>query len=165
MFVIRCIAVIFFLLVAQTSWIPRLRIGGIGPDLFLGLVLVLALRKGTTWGVWSGVVLGLLLGVEEPATLGSESLALGLTGLAVGQASRSVDKQNPFVLVLLLILSALITETVRTLFTAGGNPGNAFLLWWRWVPGSVLYTAVFVPIFAYVSARLLGIRGWISGAA
>jgi rod shape-determining protein MreD len=165
MFVVRCIAAVFVLLVSETSWLPKLRIGGIGPDLFLGIVFVLALRKGTSWGVWAGFFLGLLIGAEEPASLGSESLALVLAGLVIGRASHSVDKQNPIVLVLLLILSSLVAETVRVIWLAKGSPGATFLLWWRWVPGSVIYTAILVPVLGWVAARLLGVRGWISSAA
>jgi rod shape-determining protein MreD len=165
MFVLRSVVVLFFLLVAQTTWIPRLRIAGIGPDLMVGLVLVLALRRGTSWGVWAGFLVGLLLGVEDPAALGVDSLALGLAGLAIGRAGRSMDKQNPFVLVILLMLAALIADTVRVIWMAGANPGDMVVLWFRWALPSVIYTATFVPLLAWASARVLGLRGWISSAA
>jgi rod shape-determining protein MreD len=165
MFVLRCIAVVFFLLVAQTAWLPQLAIHGITPDLILGMVFVLALRRGANWGIWSGFLLGLLVAVAEPASLGVESLAFGLTGWVVGRAARSVDKQNPVVLVVLLTLAALISNTVRVLWSSGANPGDALLLWFRWALPSSLYTAAFVPILAWVSARLLGLRSWVSGAA
>jgi len=165
MFVVRVITVVFFLLVFQTTWVPRIRIGGVGPDLLLAVVFVLTLRRGLMWGVWTGFILGLLLSVEEPATLGTESLGLCLAALAIGKAARSVDKQNPIVLVLLLVIASLITETVRVLWLSISGGGSLPFLWLRWALPSMLYTVILIPLLGWVSARVLRIKGWISSAA
>ncbi len=165
MFLVRWATVVFLLLISLSTWVPHIRIAGVGPDLLLGVVFLLALRKGPVWGAWAGFVVGLLAGVEQPSALGAESMALALAGLVVGRASASVDRGNPIVLVILLFCAALIAETMRVIWMAGGNPGSILLLWLRWaLPGS-LYTTLVLPLLAWAAAAVLGLRGWLAGAA
>jgi rod shape-determining protein MreD len=164
MFLLRCIVLVFVSLVLQTTWMVRFRIGGIQPDLLLGIVFLLALRKGNNWGVWAGFAIGLLVGVEEPSSLGVESLALGLTGLLLDRARAGVDRQNPIVLVLLLFISSILADSIRVLWISGFSPASAFLLWVRWALPAALYTTLVLPVLAWASGRILGMKGWVSGA-
>jgi rod shape-determining protein MreD len=164
-FVVRWATAVFFLLMLQVTWVSKLRIAGVGPDLFLGVVFVLALRRGVGWGVWTGFVLGLLIGVEQPAGLGLESLALCLAGLVVGRGARSLDRTNPLVMVVLLLASSLTAETVRVFAMAGKDVGAVPLLFCRWALPGAIYTMLFLPLLAWVVIQILGRRDWLTGAA
>jgi rod shape-determining protein MreD len=161
----RLIVVVFLVLVSMATWVPRVRIAGVGPDLILGVVFFLALRRGAAWGVWTGVLLGLLVGIEDPAALGNDSLALGLAGLLVGRGLLGLDRGNPLVILVLIFVAALSADTVRAILAGLHNPGSVPFLIIRWALPGALYTVCVVPVLAWASARLLGLRGWIPGAA
>jgi rod shape-determining protein MreD len=163
--VFRWAVVVFFVLVSLATWVPHVRVAGVGPDLLCGVVFFIALRRGAAWGVWIGVVLGLLVGVEDPATLGRDSLALGLAGLVVGRGLLGLDRGNPLVIMVLIFLAACSADTVRITFAGIHDPGSIPLLFVRWALPGALYTVVVVPALAWAATRLLGLRGWIPGAA
>jgi rod shape-determining protein MreD len=162
---LRLTVVVFLLLVSLATWVPRIRVAGVGPDLLLGVVFFIALRCGAAWGVWTGVVLGLLVGVENPAALGRDSLALGLAGLLVGRGLLGLDRTSPLVIVVLIFVAAFSADAVRVIFAGIPDPGSIPLLLLRWALPGAFYTALVVPVLAWTAARLLGLRGWILGAA
>lgn len=160
---LRWALVVFLLLASMATWVPRIRIAGIVPDLMAGVVLVLALRKGATWGAWTGVVLGLLIGVEQPEMLGRDALALACAGLMVGRSSTGLDRHNPLVATGLLFFAVLLADAVRLLWLADG-PGEYALLWLRWALPAAVYTTLVVPLLAWAGCRLAGLRGWMPDA-
>ena len=162
---LRWALAVFLVLVSLTTWVPKIQIAGIRPDLILGLVFILALQQGPGWGIWSGFVLGLLVGVEQPAGIGVESMALSLAGLTAALGSHSLDRHNPLVQVFMLLTAALVAETVRVVWMAGANPGAIPALWMRWALPGAVYTALALPLIASGAARLLGRRDWLFGAA
>lgn len=163
--IFRLAVVVFLVLISLATWVPRVRVAGVGPDLFLGVVFFMALRRGAAWGVWTGVVLGLLLGVEDPAALGIDSLALGLAGLLVGRGLLGLDRGNPLVILVLVFVAALSADTARVILAGMHDPGSIPLLFLRWAVPGALYTVLVVPALAWATARTLGLRGWIPGAA
>ncbi len=160
---LRWAVVLFLVLASMATWVPRIRIAGIVPDLLVGVVLIVALRKGATWGVWTGVALGLLAGVEQPDALGRDALALGCAGLLVGRGSIGLDRHNPLVATGLLFVAAFLADAVRLLWVAGGV-GDYPLLWLRWALPGALYTTLVVPLLAWTGCRLAGLRGWMPDA-
>ena len=162
---IRWACVVFLLLLSLSTWVPHIRIAGITPDLLYGVVFVFALRRGAAWGVWLGVALGLLIGVEEPAALGRDSAALALAGLLVGRGALGMDRTNPFVLLVLLFGGALVADTARAVWGGVADPGMIPLLILRWALPGALYTILVLPILAWVAGRILGLRGLVPGAA
>lgn len=161
----RFAVVVFLALVSLATWVPQIRVAGVGPDLLLGIVFFIALRRGAAWGVWTGVVLGLLVGVEDPAALGRDSLALGLAGLLVGRGLLGLDRTSPFVIVVLMFAAGLSADAVRVVLAGIPDPGSIPVLLLRWALPGALYTAIVVPALAWAAARLLGLEGWILGGA
>ncbi len=162
---LRLAVVVFLVLISLATWVPRVRVAGVGPDLFLGVVFFIVLWRGAAWGVWAGFVLGLLVGVEDPATLGRDSLALGLAGLLVGRGLLGLDRTSPFVIVVLIFFAAFSADAVRAVLAGLSDPGSIPLLLLRWALPGALYTAIVLPVLAWTAARLLGLEGWILGAA
>jgi len=165
MFVVRWIVVVFLLLVSLATWQPQVRVAGVGPDLLLGVVFLLTLRRGLNWGAWTAFILGLLVAVEEPSALGTESLAYVLAAIVVARGTRSLARGNPLVLVVLLFLCSLTAETVRILTLGAAGAGSVPLLWIRWALPGAVYTTLWLPAMAWVVAWILGSRDWLTGAA
>ena len=161
---LRFAVVVFLVLVSLATWVPWVRVAGVGPDLLLGIVFFIALRRGAAWGVWTGVVLGLLVGIEDPATMGRDSLALGLAGLLVGRGLLGLDRTSPLVIVVLIFGAAFCADAVRVILAGISDPGSIPFLFLRWVLPGALYTAIILPLLAWSCARLLGLRGWILSA-
>jgi rod shape-determining protein MreD len=159
--VLRWMVVIFLILVCLATWVPSIRIGGIAPDLLIGVVFVFALRKGLTWGVWTGFVVGLLVSVEQPSTLGADSAAMILAAVVVDRGGNSLDRHNPLVLVFLLFGASLAAESVRVIAMARGEILSLPALWIRWAFPAAVYTAVALPLFAWIAGKLLGRRDWL----
>lgn len=160
---VRWAVVLFLVLASMATWVPRIRIAGIAPDLLVGVVLIVALRKGATWGVWTGVALGMLVGVEQPEALGRDALALSCAGLLVGRGSIGLDRHNPLVATGLLFVAAFLADAVRLLWVADGI-GDVPLLWLRWALPAAIYTTLVVPLLAWTACRLVGLRGWMPDA-
>ena len=165
MSVVRWLLVVFLVLMSQVTWLPAIRIGGVAPDLLLGVVFLIALRRGPTWAVWTGFFLGLLLGVEDPAALGMESLAYTLAAIVVARGGRSLDRTNPLVLVVLLFLTALAAGSVRAVWMGRGDLGPISMLWLRNALPGALYTTLALPLLAWIASRILGWKDWHRGAA
>lgn len=164
MYVVRWILAVFLILVSMATWIPMIRIGGVAPDFLLGVVFLIALQKGATWGVWTGVVLGLLAGVESPGTLGADSLALGLAGWLAARSSLGIDRNSAVTQVLLLFLASILAETVRAVFIAGSEPVNLPLFWIRWALPGAIYTTLALPAATWTLCRIVGTRRWLTVA-
>lgn len=165
LFVVRLILIVFLLLVSQATWVPHISIFGVTPDLFLGVVFLLTLKRGIGWGVWTGVVLGLLIDVEQPERLGLSSLAFTLAAVGVDLGARSFERTNPIVLFVLFFLTALLAQTVRAVWLSAGDPGSFLGTWSGWAFPGALYTALFVPPLSWLAARVIGSRDWILHAA
>jgi rod shape-determining protein MreD len=163
-FIVRWCVVVFLILVSLATWVPGIRIAGVGPDLLLGVVFVFALRRGVIWGVWAGFVVGLLVAAEDPILMGIESAALILAGFGVARGSKSLDRTNPVVLIVLLFGAALLTETVRALWISGKQGGSFPVLWLRWALPGTLYTTLALPVLAWFVSSILGRRDWLSSA-
>lgn len=163
---VRLLLLTFALLVCQATWVPRIAIFGVMPDLFVSLLFWVAIRRGMQWGVWTGLALGLLLDVESPESLGLNAFALTVTGLVVGRLSRQLDRNNPVVLVLVLFLASLAAETLRVVWLAlAGAAGSGLGFWLRYgLPGAI-YTALVIPLLSKGWSLLLGRKDWILSAS
>lgn len=164
MYLVRWILAVFLILVSMATWIPKIEIFGIAPDFLLGVVFLISLQRGLHWGVWTGVAIGLLIGVERPDTLGADALALTLAAWLTARSALGVDRNSPVTQVLLLFLAAVLAETVRIFFLAGSDLGSLPLLWVRWALPGAAYTTLVLPPAAWLACLLLGTRKWLAVA-
>jgi rod shape-determining protein MreD len=98
---------------AQTSFAPALRIGGIAPDFPLIVVALLALRRGPEVGCVAGFGAGLLQDAASGGFLGAQALTKALAGFVVGSADGRLWVNNPLVQVPGLVLLSLAEGMVR----------------------------------------------------
>ncbi|MEZ4651294.1 MAG: rod shape-determining protein MreD [Candidatus Eisenbacteria bacterium] len=152
---------VFLLLVSQATWVKGLSLWGIEPDLLLGMVFFVALKKGIHWGVWTGFAIGLLIDLEEPSRLGLHALAYVLTSIAVERWSKNFDRSSPIVVGVLLFLVAVLTETIRLFaFTDGGWFAHLVAVF-RFTLPTALYTTLFLALASWILSRLLGWKDWV----
>jgi len=161
---VRWAGAIFLLLLSLATWVPRIRIAGVAPDLLFGVVFVFALRRGATWGAWVGLVLGLLIGVEQPEALGRDCLALSLAGLYIGRATIGLDRENPLVRLGMLFSGAVVADLVRMIGPLASDPASAPLFIVRWVLPGALYTTILWPLLLWGFRTVLGRKEWLPSA-
>ena len=98
---------------AQTSFAPALRAGGIAPDFPLIVVALLALRRGPEVGCVAGFAAGLLQDATGGGLLGVQALTKALIGFLVGSADGRLWVTNPLVQVPGLVLLSIGEGVVR----------------------------------------------------
>lgn len=165
MYVARLLVMLFVLLVVQATWVPRLSVAGVVPDLFVALAFAVAARRGPIQGTWWGFGVGLLLDVEQPASIGMNALALSLTGFSVGRVGRALDRGNPIVQGVLLFLAALVADTLRMIWLSSSGSGSLLTLWFRYALPGALYTVILIPLCSRAVSALLGRKDWVLGAS
>jgi rod shape-determining protein MreD len=165
LYICRLIALVFLLLVIQSTWLGSIRLGAAAPDLFLAPVFILTLQRGRTWGIWFAFALGLLLDLEQPGRLGLSSLAYILAVITIDRGSRALDRTSPIVLLVLFAVSALISEIVRAFWLGAGDPLATLAVLGKGSLPSALYTLVLVPAASWALSRLVGSRTWVLHAA
>lgn len=152
---------VFLLLVSQATWVSGLEAWGLQPDLLLGMVFYVALKKGLHWGVWTGFAIGLLVDLEQPERLGLHAFAYVLTALAVERWSKNFDRSSPIVVGVLLFLVAVLSETIRLFaFTNGGWIAHLVGIF-RFTFPNAIYTTLFLALTSWTLSRLLGWKDWV----
>jgi len=164
-YVLRLAAVVFLLLVIQSTWIAKIEIAGIAPDLMLAPIFVVALQRGRTWGIWCAFAIGLLLDLEQPARLGISSLAYLLAVLLLDRGARALDRSSPIVLLVLFAVSALLSELVRGVWLGDGDLVRTLATFARVSIPCAIYTTLVVPAGSWVLARIVGSKTWVLHAS
>ena len=163
--VVRMALLAFVLLISQTTWLPRIAVFGVIPDLFVGFVFYITLRRGASWGLWTAFFLGLLIDVEDPQRLGLHSLAYCVVVLAVDRWLRNFDRTSPIVLFVLFFVVTLISELIRTIWFVSGAPLPFITGLFRWGIPSAIYTVLCVSLVSWFVSKVLGWKSWVLHAS
>lgn len=158
LYILRLVAATFVLLVLQGTLVPRLEFAGIAPDLLLGAVFRVAVRRSQAWGLWVAVLLGLLVDLEQPARLGLSSLGYVLAVIAIDRGSRALDRTSPIVLFIVLFGAGMITESLRSAWLADWAPWKGTGFFFRFGLPSAFYTAIVLAAGSWIVNQLLGKR-------
>ncbi len=116
-------------LVLQQTLIRLAALQGARPDLVLIALVAVSLRYGSLYGLFGGLLIGLVQDVYAIETLGANSLAKCITGYLVGWMDERMVKIMPATKVLILGGGFLIHDLIY-LWAAGfggGAYGQAFL--------------------------------------
>jgi rod shape-determining protein MreD len=146
--------------VAQTTFAPALRVGGIAPDIPFIVVILFALRNGAELGCLAGFAGGLLQDVTGGGFPGAQALTKAVVGFFVGAVAGRLWVQNPLVqipgLVLLSILEGFARFLLLQLFHFPAPFGELMLYV---VLPQALYNGFVGAGVALALARLEGLRG------
>jgi rod shape-determining protein MreD len=108
----------FVALGLQATLVPHISLAGIGPDLAVVAIVLLAYRRGPTAGVVAGFLVGLAQDVTNPSFLGLDALAGSVLGFAVGSLREQLDATSPVLAAALLFFSVLVHDVIYlTIFT------------------------------------------------
>jgi rod shape-determining protein MreD len=146
-------------LILQTTVLPFLRIDGVIPDLLLVLVIFTAIYYGSVKGAAVGFAVGLALDLIGGRHLGLGALSGFVAGYLMGHLEAGVNKENVFVLVLLVLAGSFIANSTYLLGQAVIAPSSWSLsLFWRVLAPGCLYNTGVAVILSRPLARLFGGR-------
>jgi rod shape-determining protein MreD len=162
-FVLRLLVTIWAALAFRITLGPKLAVGGVQPDFVAALVFYLTIARGAPTGILGGFVLGLLVDIERPASMGLSSLAWATMALATARVSSSIDLRDRILSSVVLLFGVLLAETVRAIGLGVGNPSDIPLLLIRWGLPTAVYTAIATPLLIALSQAVLGESRWLRG--
>jgi rod shape-determining protein MreD len=89
---VRTVLVVIVVLLAQTTVVLDLRLGGAHPDLVVLLPIAAALAAGPEEGTIMGFLAGMGIDLFLPTPFGLSALVGCLIGFGVGRATQAIDK-------------------------------------------------------------------------
>ena len=137
-------AVVVLAALVQTTLVPLCAIRGIKPDLMIALVVWLSLRAHWYDVFAANCALGVLRDVFSAAPIGTFGLLFLLCGHLVGWIGRYVSGRNWFAQVIAAFVAVVLCNAA-----AGIRLGFPL----QHVLGEAAYTALLMPILAWVMAR------------
>jgi rod shape-determining protein MreD len=140
-------------LVLQSSFLYRVELGGIRPDLLVAFVVYFGWMRGPIAGSLGGFGIGLLQDLDAQGPLGLNALAKTIVGFAVAKAGFRVHRSNLGVRFALFLL-AMMTHDI--IYFAVSTSGDALLFLKQMALVALptaLYTAVVVLVLLGVLER------------
>lgn len=117
-------AAILIAMVLQVAIAPHIAIGGVVPNMFLLVVVTLALVEGPAAGATSGFVAGLLFDLLGTAPVGPGALVLAVAGFIAGALHAHMFAEGWRLPLSVLFITSLATEiaygVMLTVLGAGG---------------------------------------------
>lgn len=147
---VRLLLAVLITLLVQLVLANRIDIAGIRPDLTVLLLVFLAYRRGPFAGTLMGFVIGLLLDLLNPQTLGMNMLAKSITGYLVGSLSRTLVVSGLPLLIALAATALLAHDLIFLLAYTRVDLPRTFVLFFTDAVPTAAYTALFA--FAILAA-------------
>ncbi len=149
------IVVLLILALLQGALMPTIPLLGIRPDLILVLLLAWTMVRGVREGVVGAFIAGLALDVFSSYPLGSHSLVLALTVLAVGWLEAPVYRENlAFPIIGTAAATLLYNLLLMGLSQLLGQPVAWGSLLWRFILPLALLEAAMMPLAYWFADRM-----------
>ena len=152
MIVARNILLVTLALLIQTSWIHKLELFGVTPDIVLLLVAYIGITEGQISGTIYGFFSGLLLDFYDPQALGINSLANSVVGFGVGYTRVSVFAEDIRVQALVLFGATLLHDAIYFSMYSIGEPSRILPLFFRYGLASAILTALMGTVFSVLTS-------------
>jgi len=124
---LRHILLIVLALHLQTSWVHKIAISGIKPNLVLIVLVYIGISSGQITGTVFGFFSGFLVDIyAAPVSMGIHTLANAVVGFAVGYSRIGVVAEDLRVQVLTLFLASALHSLIYFALDAVLNPALAF---------------------------------------
>jgi rod shape-determining protein MreD len=104
--VVICVLAVFNVILESTLF-QYTRIHGVKPDFSIMIIVAYAIMRGSSYGAFTGLGIGLLIDILYGRTVGINALSYMITGYIVGQAHENVFKDSfipPFIFNLFAVL-------------------------------------------------------------
>ena len=148
--------VLAFLL--QGSIIGYLAIGPVRPDLILGSVAYIALRRGPFHATIAGFLVGLFQDLSFGGGLGLNSFCKSVIAFATGRASSGLYKERYWTQIVVLTSSVVVHDLIYFAILYPGNIRGLALGILRISIGSAVYTALACSGYDYLMQRIFSRR-------
>lgn len=156
--IIRNILLVILALMLQTSWIPKMTILGVAPDLIVMVIVYIGVTGGQIEGTALGFLAGFFQDISMPVRLGSNALANSIVGFGAGYGKAGLVAEGLLVRSAMLFVAVLARDLLYFLCNAGWNLQEMVFLFFRYSPGTAVYTAL-VGVFLSAIPMILGERG------
>jgi rod shape-determining protein MreD len=147
-----------FAFLLQGSIIGYLAIGPVRPDLILGSVAYIALRRGPFEATIAGFLVGLFQDLSFGGGLGLNSFCNSVIGFAAGRASSGLYKERYWTQVVVLACSVMVHDIIYFAVLYPGDMRDLALGILRVSIGSAVYTAVACSGYDYLMQRIFSRR-------
>lgn len=153
----------------QTLIVSRVRVLGVGADLFLIMTVIVAVVRGSMWGAVFGFVAGLAANITYLEPMGVRSLVYVVTGYVLGMLVARFGTESLWLVLLYAGGASVVVQVVFGLFAyvMGPRDGLFTMLGAQLLPKAVLDALVAVPVYLLLQRLrvLLPSRGEPLGAA
>jgi rod shape-determining protein MreD len=149
----------------QTVVSSRLEVFGVIPDLFLILVICVAVGRGAYTGALFGFAAGLVADVVFLDPVGLRTFVSLVAGYAIGRYSEELGLTSAWTLVILVGGVALVTQAMYGMLQFMlGHPGSVLGMFWEQVlPAAILDALLAPPV--YLGLARLGIVPALEGSS
>jgi len=147
-------AVILFILILFQSLLSGVvTIMGVKFDLAIVILVYIALTRGPTYGVIFGFLIGLLLDVFTPQTLGWGALVKCLIGFTVGSFKDNLYLESLYSKGGVIFFALILNDSLHYLFVSGVNATTFRILSNYSVP-SAFYTSIVGMLIFLAASRI-----------
>jgi rod shape-determining protein MreD len=151
---IRYTFYIIGILLFQTMFLPFIGVGGYFPDLYILLIVYLALRRGQIEVTVTGFCIGLLQDIVTTKFFGLAALSKTVCAFVVGyffNENTTEQTLGTYRYVLLTALCSLVHNVLYFFIFFQGSEGSIFALTLEMTFGTTLYTVVVavLPMFFF----------------
>jgi len=151
-----CILAVFNVILESTLF-QYTRINGIKPDFSIMIIVAYAIMRGSAFGAFTGLGIGLLIDIMYARVIGINALSYMVTGYIIGQAHENVFKDSfipPFIFNLIAIIilqhSFLLVSYFSNDFPSAGSSYIYMLLQvilpqalYNALAGSIVYRLIY----------------------
>lgn len=147
--IIFWIAIVFGVIILQTSLVSSFAIMGIKPDLIILVLFLLAIKTGMMPAIFIGFIIGLAEDVYSPSILGQCALSKTIAGFFAGIFNEKVMRLDPVMLCVLLVLTFFVNDIVVYLVQFA-KTGTTFSGIAQELLRSTLFRSLYTLLFAII---------------
>lgn len=138
----------------EPTWLEKISLQDVLPDLTLLLVVYFALQYGEERAMFTGVIAGIIEDVTSNARLGHTVLALVVVGYFVGRLSRRLVTDHPAVKAGLVFVASLACGIIYVTIQYVQEPSISatYIILTSKIP-TAFYTALVTPIVFFALDR------------
>lgn len=127
--VIALILIFIIIYLLQANFFAWFNLGGVKPNLFVMLVLVIGLFAGKGIGITFGIFFGISLDFFIGKSIGISGIMLGSIGFVGGYLDKSFSKDSRITMITMISISTLIYESGLYLFNYFINSAHISMIY------------------------------------